>query len=65
MIASLKGEIQMEIKTTPSFALEVARKLIAQGSFFTLEHTKNHTIVVASKEDLKKAGKFDGLGVVK
>lgn len=55
----------MEIKTSPSFALEVARKLMAQGSFFTIEHTKNHTIVVASKEDLKKAGKFDGLGVVK
>ena len=51
----------MEIKTSTSFALEVARKLIAQGSFFTIEHTKNHTIVVASKEDLKKAGQFSEL----
>jgi len=51
----------MEIKVTPSFALEVARKLIAQGSYFTLEHTKHHTIVVASKEDLKKAGEFNEL----
>lgn len=48
----------MEIKTSPSFVLDVARKLMAQGSFFTIEHTKNHTIVVASKEDLKKAGEF-------
>lgn len=55
----------MEIKVTPSFGLEVARKLIAQGSFFTLEHTKNHTIIVASKADLKKAGEFSELNGVK
>ena len=55
----------MEIKMSPSFALEVARKLITQGSFFTMEYTKNHTVVVASKEDLKKAGEFDKMEVVK
>lgn len=54
----------MEIKLSPSFALEVVRKLIAQGSFFTMEHTGKHTVVVASKEDLKKAGEFGRLEVV-
>lgn len=54
----------MEIKVTPSFALEVARKLIADGSWFTLEHKRSHTIIVASKEDLKKASAFDKLELV-
>jgi hypothetical protein len=48
----------MEIKVNPSFALEIARKLIAENSYFTMEHTKNHTVIVADKKDLKKAGQF-------
>lgn len=43
----------MEIKVSPEFAIEIVTKLIKSDLPFILEHTKNHTIIVASKEDLE------------
>ena len=55
----------MQIKVSPSFGLEVARKLVAQGSECALTISENGCFIQAKKEDLKKAGEFSKPSLVR
>lgn len=53
----------MEIKVTEEFAIEIIKRMMKSKLPFFLEYTKNHTIIVASKKDLKAVS--DTLGNLK